>query len=90
MELPIDANISEIDGPHYPVRLACLPHVGDLIDLYSFIDTATKHPPAHRYEVVRVVHKMYDVTDKVSEAADGHHFVTVVVRQSNHVDFDYA
>lgn len=82
MELPINANISEIDGPHYPVRLEWIPRVGDLIDLYSFIDTATKHPPVHRYEVVQIVHKMYDVTDKVSGGEEGHHFVTVHVKPS--------
>ena len=78
-ELPINANISEIDGAHYPVRLEWVPRVGELIDLYSFIDTSTGQPPAHRYEVVQVVHQLYDVTDKEPK---GHHFITVHVKPS--------
>lgn len=53
--------------------------MGDLIDLHSFIDTSTRHQPAHQYEVVQVVHRLYDVTDKQPE---GYHFVTVFVKPS--------
>jgi hypothetical protein len=78
-ELPINANISEIDGAYYPVQLKWVPRVGELIDLWSFIDQVGNYPPMHHYEVVQVVHKLYDVTD---HAREGHHFVTVYVRPS--------
>ena len=48
-ELPINANISEVDGAYYPVRLLWVPRVGELIDLYSFIDTVDHNQPAHRF-----------------------------------------
>jgi hypothetical protein len=81
-ELPINANISEIDGAFYPVRLEWVPRVGELIDLWSFADEAASHPPGHRYEVVQVVHKLHDLTEKSHVAREGYHFVTVYVRPS--------
>ncbi|OGL26556.1 MAG: hypothetical protein A3G44_15615 [Candidatus Rokubacteria bacterium RIFCSPLOWO2_12_FULL_73_47] len=74
-----NANIAEIGGAYYPVRLEWLPRVGDLIQLYSFLDTATGHEPGHRWEVVQVVHELRDVTEKRPE---GFHFVTVLVKPS--------
>lgn len=43
--LPIEANICEIDGAYYPVRLHAIPRVGELIDLFSFIEQAAQEPP---------------------------------------------
>jgi hypothetical protein len=83
-ELPIAAHIREIDnGAFYPVKLATVPRVGDLIDLYSFIEAAEGQPPNRRYEVVQVVHKVRDVTNLVKESEGGMHFVTVHVRPAH-------
>lgn len=81
-ELPINANICEIDGPYYPVRLEWLPRKGDLIDLYSFLDTEKK-----KYEVVQVVHKLYDISKEIAQSHKGHHFVDVHVRPSTSAFF---
>ncbi len=81
-ESQINGNIAEIDGAHYPVKLQWVPKVGELIKLTSFIDVASKDEPVHTYEVVAVRHDMYDVTDKLPGASDGHHFVSVFVKPS--------
>ncbi len=75
-----NADVAFVNGPSYPVRMEWLPRVGDLIDLYSFIDTSTGHKPSHRGEVVRVVHYLHDVCDKTHD--QGQHFVTVHVKPS--------
>lgn len=85
LAITANANVSEVGGAYYPVRLEWLPRVGELIDLYSFLDTSTGHPPVHRYEVVQVVHHVYDVTDKFPK---GHHVVTVFVKPSQSSVFD--
>lgn len=88
-ELPIEANICETDnGAYYPVKLHAIPRVGELIDLFSLIDQAASHPPAKHYEVVQVVHKMCDVSDKVPSSKDGHHFVRVFVKPSQSKFFE--
>jgi len=76
-----NANISEIDGPYFPVHLQWIPRVGELIDLWSSLDAASGYPPFHWYEVVQVVHKIHDVSNKTG--GEGAHFVTVVVRPSS-------
>ena len=86
-DLPINANIAEIDGAYYQVRLEWVPRIGELIDLWSFKDQADNLPPAHRYEVVQVIHKIHDVTDKLPDRQDGAHFVTVLVRPSQSMYF---
>jgi hypothetical protein len=87
-ELPINANISELGGALYEVRLQWVPRVGELIDLYSFVDTVAHQPPAHRYEVVQVIHRLHDVTDKTDLGRDGHHFVRILVKRSTSHLFD--
>ena len=74
----VNANVSEVGGAYYPVHLEWVPRVGELIDLWSFIDQASGHAPAHRYEVLQVVHKLHDVSEK----GDGAQFVTVFVKPS--------
>ena len=86
---PIEVNVSEIDGAYFPVRLHAIPRVGDLIDLYSSIDHSTGHPPRKHYEVVQVLHKLHDVTDKVPHAT-GHHFLTIVVKPSTSKYFSHS
>ncbi len=76
----VNATIKEVDGAHYPVRLNWVPRIGELIDLYSLIDASTGDPPDHQYEVVQVVHRLYDVTKKEPE---GFHFITVFVKPSS-------
>jgi hypothetical protein len=87
-ELPIEANICEIDGAYYPVRLHSVPRVGELIDLFSFIDQADNRPPLKHYEVVQVVHKIYDVTEKIPQSKGGQHFVSVFVKPSGSKFFE--
>lgn len=79
-----NANIQEINGgAYYQVRLEWVPRVGELIDLWSFVDQASGDAPAHRYEVVQVVHKFQDVSKK----SEGAHFVTIHVRPSGSNSF---
>jgi hypothetical protein len=85
--LPVNAHIIEIDeggegGAFYPVRLHWVPRPGDLIDLYSFLDDKSGHPPQHYYEVVRVVHKLHDIAETVTHTLGGHHFAEIYVRPS--------
>lgn len=80
-ELPINADICEVNkGAFYTVRLDWVPRVGELIDLFSFIDQADGNAPKHYYEVVQVVHKLHDMTEKVPQANKGHHYVSVFVK----------
>jgi hypothetical protein len=81
-DLPINGNIAEINGPYYAVRFQWIPRVGELIDLWSFVDQADGHTPAKRYQVVQVVHKMQDITEKSTASREGAHFVTVYVNQA--------
>lgn len=83
LDLPINANICEVNGLYYPVRLAWLPRPGDLIDLYSYLEAAAKRPDVKRYyEVVQVVHELRDIAEKVQQSHHGYHFVTVHVKPS--------
>jgi hypothetical protein len=84
----IEANICEIDGAHYQVKLHAIPRVGELIDLYSFLDQSTNHPPFKHYKVVQVVHKMYDVSEKIPKSMDGYHYVSVFVRPASSKFFE--
>jgi len=81
---PIEANICEQGGAFYPVRLHAVPRVGELIDLHSFVDQLEGREHNHYYEVVQVVHKMFDAA--LNEGDKGHekgwHFVEVFVRPS--------
>lgn len=84
----IEANICEIGGAYYQVKLYAVPRVGELIDLFSFLDQATKHPPMKHYEVVQVVHEIHDVSEKIPQSKDGRHFVSVFVKPSNSKFFE--
>lgn len=49
-------------GAFFHARFQWVPRVGELIDLYSFLDASQKRPDArHFYVVVAVVHEMHDV-----------------------------
>ena len=72
-ELPIEANICERDGAYYPVLLRTVPRVGELIDLWSLIDQAAKHPPVKHYEVFQVVHEIHDVSKEIRASKGGYH-----------------
>lgn len=82
-DLPVNANIVVEGGAYYRVRLEWLPRAGDLVELYSFLDQASGHPTPGRYEVVRVVHELHDVTDKAPASMKGYHYVSVHVRPSD-------
>jgi hypothetical protein len=84
-KLPIEANISEIGGPYYQVKLAAVPRVGELIELYSFLDAKAKSPdgPMKRYRVVEVLHHVRDVAEEIWQSKDGCHHVTVIVKPAH-------
>jgi hypothetical protein len=79
---PIEANICEPDGTFYPIRLQAVPRAGELIDLTSFTEQAEGRSPKRYYEVVQVVHKMFDAA--LNEGDKGHpigwHFIEVLVK----------
>ena len=80
-ESKVNANISEVEGPFYPVRLAWVPRVGELIDFYTLVDSV--RGLRVRYEVVQIVHQLHALTDEVSAGSEGHHFVTVLVKAAS-------
>jgi hypothetical protein len=84
----IEANICEIDGAYYQVKLHAIPRVGELIKLFSFVDQADKRPPTKHYEVVQVVHEIHDVSEKVPLSKDGRHFVSVFVKPASSKFFE--
>lgn len=79
----IEAHICEIGGAYYPVKIHTIPNIGDLIDLWSFIDQADNYSPVKHYEVVRVVHKIHDISEKIPDTKDGYHFVSIFVKPSD-------
>ncbi len=91
---PIEAQIVEINnGPYFNVTLYNVPRIGDLIDLYSLVDEAADCPPEKHYEVVQVLHKLYDVPENLSPDSResfvaGTHLVTVFVKPSTSNFFD--
>ena len=80
-KLPIEANICEEGGAYYQVRLSTVPRVGELIELFSFVDQEEGKPPEKRqYEVVQVKHDLHDVSRRNPRFQDGHHFVHIFVQ----------
>ena len=79
-EPPISGTIEEPDGTCYPVNLWTVPRVGEVIDFVSHIEIAARQPFRKRYEVVRVVHRVFDVDDKMPKSQPGHHSVTLFVK----------
>ncbi len=79
----IDANISEINGPYYQVKLHTIPYVGDTVDLYSFAEAADNRHQPPLYEVVSIEHHIYDVAEKIPNSHKGYHMITVHVKQSS-------
>ena len=90
----IEANIVEVnDGPYFNVTLETVPRIGELIDLHSLVDEAGKYPPKKQYEVVQVLHKIYDVPQPPPRETHlaivaGSHFVVIFVKPSNSTLFD--
>jgi len=93
-KLSIEANIIEINnGPYFNVTLHAVPRIGELIDLHSLVDEAANYPPEKHYEVVQVVHKIYDVPDPAPKETHlamvaGTHFVIIFVKPSTSPLFD--
>ncbi|MEC6816985.1 hypothetical protein VXS05_18370 [Photobacterium toruni] len=77
----IKATIQENnDGAYYHVQLQTVPSKGDKISLFSYLDQSTGHESNHSYEVISIIHKIKDVTDKVSKSEGGYHSVTIIVK----------
>jgi hypothetical protein len=83
-ELRINGSVVDAEGANYPVRFEWVPRVGDLVDLYSFSETASGHQSTHHFEVAQIVHRVYDVTQA---DPDGRHLVTVFVKRSESAYF---
>lgn len=87
-ELTIEANICEINnGPYYPVKLHTVPRVGELINFFSFKDQADNYPPSKHYEVVQVIYKISDESDKVPGSKGGPQSISVLVKQTTNKYF---
>jgi len=90
----IEGQVIEInDGPYFNVTLHAVPQVGDLIHLYSLVDQAAEYPPNKQYEVVLVLHRVYDVPEGLTPNSResyvaGTHYVKVFVKPSRSNFFD--
>jgi hypothetical protein len=84
-EPPISGTIEEPDGTCYSVNLWTVPRVGELIDLLSHVEIRDRQPFRKSYEVVRVVHHVCDVDDKMPESQPGLHRVKVFVKPSSSI-----
>jgi hypothetical protein len=76
---PVNANICEVNGPYYPVKLTWLPRVDDLIDLRSHSEQTDGGQPSRHYKVVQVVHRIREFAEKASPSHGGFHFVEIYV-----------
>ena len=76
---PVNANICEVNGPYYPVKLTWIPRVDDLIDLRSYSEQTDGTQPARHYKVVQVVHRIREIAEKGSRSDGGFHFVEIYV-----------
>src|SRR4051812_19404452 len=62
----IEAQIVEInDGPYFNITLYDIPRLGEIIHLYSPVDEAAKKQTDYFYEVVQVLHKLFDVPENL-------------------------
>ena len=90
----IEAQVIEINGgPYFNVTLHAVPNVGDLIHLYSLVDEAADYPPNKQYEVVQVLHRLYDVPEGLTPDSRqafvaGTHYVRIFVKPSTSNFFD--
>ena len=76
--LPIEATLIETnDGPHYPIRLAAVLHVGEVIELRSRLDEKSGHNPDHTYKIVKIVHEVLDV---IENPVNGAHSIAIHVK----------
>ena len=84
----IEGQVIEIDdGPFFNVTLHAVPKVGELIHVYSLVNEAADYPPDKQYEVVQVLHKLYDVPERVAPDSRqalvaGTHYVQIFVKRS--------
>lgn len=75
---PIQANIVEIDdGPYYQVLMITTPHVGEIIELRSRIEETRGEEPYHKYQVLQVVHNVWDLQEELDA---GYHKVNIYVK----------
>jgi hypothetical protein len=91
---PIEAAIVELDnGPFFEVTLHALPRPGELIHLYSIVDARAHKQTDYFYEVVQVLHKLFDVPrdlrpDSRDALVSGSHSVAIFVRRTTSPLFD--
>jgi len=81
-ELQIEANILELDGAYYPVKLHTVPRIGEEIKLFSYIDQVSGHKSEKHYEVVQIIHTVRDVLKEIPESMNGYHHVDILVKPS--------
>jgi len=70
--------VEEGNGAFYPIRLATVPRVGDLIALTSRIEARDGREPRRDYIVTRITHEL---TDAPEGGPVGQHSVSVHVRR---------
>lgn len=85
---PIEAMAVEMDdGPFFEVTFHALPRKGELIHLYSIVDAKAHKQTDYFYEVVHVLHKLFDVPRNLApESRDamvaGSHSIVVFVSRT--------
>ncbi|MGZ5030459.1 MAG: hypothetical protein ACXV8I_07660 [Methylobacter sp.] len=87
-ELQIEANILELDGAYYPVKLHTVPRIGEEIKLFSYIDQVSGHASEKHYEVVQIIHTVRDALKDIPESWIGYHHVDILVKSSQNQEFN--
>jgi hypothetical protein len=88
----IEGQVIEInDGPYFNVTLHAVPQVGELIHLHSLVDEAADYPPDKHYEVVQVLHRLYDVPEGMTPGSRrrfvaGTHYLQIFVKRSTSLE----
>ena len=79
-EVKFNGTIHEEDGTYYQVQLEFIPRIGESIKFHSIVDQLDKYPALKYYEVIRIVHEISDVTNRVANAK-GSQYVSIYVKK---------
>lgn len=79
-EVKFNGTIHEEDGTYFQVQLEFVPRIGEFINFHSFVDQIDDYEPFKYYEVIRIVHEISDVTDRL-DYATGSQFVSIYVKK---------
>ncbi|HEY0459201.1 MAG TPA: hypothetical protein VGC97_08695 [Pyrinomonadaceae bacterium] len=78
-EVKFNGTIHEEDGTYYQVQLEFVPRIGEFINFHSFVELIDDNPAYKYYEVIRIVHEITDVTNRVTYDT-GSQFVSIYVK----------